>query len=245
LIVFSQEHTKSPKWRIVVFDFKIENIPQDESSYFEKAKTDFPRSIENALFKRKSDLFNVLERPLLPDVHKEVEYAEDNRPLFDITTVTKIKTKGGNAALVGVLSYTGSGDIKIIARLVEIETSALIATDERKVNLDKFRKKSEKLANELAKKIATRLDDKKKSGRSIIRDPKIWAAVATVASAIWWYAENNRVKTNDEIYDQATTTVDATTAGIAADKSVTRREIAAISTGASAGAFLIFLVFNF
>lgn len=113
-----------------MFDFKTENIPSSEASFFESEKVNFPGSIADKLKKQSID---VLERELLPDVHKEVTYAKDNQALFDPNTRVEIKTKGGNAGLVGMLVYESSGKIKLITRVVNIETSSLIASDERAV----------------------------------------------------------------------------------------------------------------
>lgn len=99
---------------------------------------------------------DILQRRLLPDVHKEVRYGNDHKWEFDQNTIAKIKTKGGNLGLVGILSYSG-GDIKIISRLVEIETSVSIASAEKKVGYGEFRKKSEKLAEEIAQEIVADL----------------------------------------------------------------------------------------
>jgi len=151
-IAFAQQYQKPNKYRIVVFDFNTEGVPREGKNYFEKKRIDFPRSLENALFKYKSRSIEILERRQLTDVHKEARYGENNKWQFDEETIAKIKTKGGNAGLVGIISYS-IGEAKLITRLVEIETSKIVASDERKVRFEEFQKNSEKSADEIAQKI--------------------------------------------------------------------------------------------
>lgn len=141
-----------------------------------------------------------------------------------------------DAVLFMKIEKVGLASIKITAKIVDV-SSRKLSQKQEKVNLDDglLDSKVKILAKNLAGDIVSR--------GSFVRDPKAWAAVATIASAAWWFLENGSVKDNDRAYDGATTTVEATEAGIEAEKSVTRRNIAAGSTAVAAGALLIFSIF--
>lgn len=168
-------------------------------------------------------------------VHADVVFKfEDVKPVID-KIVKEIAVT--DAVLFTKIEKVGYGLIRITAKIVDRATR--VRTQKQiEVNLDTpgmWEAKVQDLAREIVKDIVSR--------KGLIRNPKIWAAVATIASAAWWAAENNNVRNDDETYGDAATTIEATRAGINAEKSVTRRDIAAGSTAVAAGALLIFSIF--
>jgi len=194
--------------------------------------------IQSLIPRKKISFLDVEDFPKLQEV---LVYTKATFKFEDVKTVIKAiskKVAEADAVLFMKIEKVGYVSIKITAKIVDV-SSRKLTQKQVEVNLTihgLLKEKMKDLARDLVKDIV--------SQKSILHKPVIWATIATVASAIWWLAENEQVITNDEIYDEATTIVDATNAGIDADKSVTRREIAAISTGVSAGAFLVFLIFD-
>ncbi len=176
----------------------------------------------------------------IPKLQKVLLQTKANFKFKDVQNVVKTiseKFAKVDAVLFMKIEKVGLASIKITAKIVDV-SSRKISQKQEKVNLD-----TDGLLDAKVKILAKNLAGDIVSRGSLIRNPKVWAVAATIASAVWWVVENNHVRNDDKNYGDATTTVEATRAGIEAEKSVTRRNIAAGSTAVAAGALLIFSIF--
>ena len=227
----AQKQMVIPNYRIVAFDFHATNIPPNEASYIDRLKNELPYSIGNALFKYGRGKVTILERELYQDLIRGVDLSPEGLPCLNDSLVTKIKKVNGNAGLVGVISFLSSGEIKIMSRVVEIETSIWKAVNQRKIKLDKFRNTTDKIADDIGKKLANDL-----IGNSAGISRWVYmGGICTAISGAVLIKEQLDFSSAQNDYDKALTVGDASHLRIVAQKELKDRNLARNYTLVCAG----------
>lgn len=227
----AQKQVAIPDWRIVAFDFHATNIPPNEASYIDRLKSEISYSIGNALFKHGKGKVTILERELYQDMIKEVDLSPEGLPFLNDSLVTKLKKVNGNAGLVGVISFLSSGEIKIMCRVVEIETSIWKAGYQRKIKLDKFRNATDRYADDIGKKLANDL-----IGKPVGISPWVYmGGICTAITGAILVKEQLDFSSAQNDYDKALTLSDASRLRIVAKEELQDRNLARNYTLVCAG----------
>jgi TolB-like protein len=133
---------------VAVLDFKNNSL--DDRERFMPMEKGFPELIINQL--RGVVQLKVIERDRINWIMDEI--GMENTPgKFDVGSAVRLgKQLGVNAVVIGSF-IKFKGEIKLLSRLVKVETSEILATDEVKGDADEFFDLAEKLSAKIAKDI--------------------------------------------------------------------------------------------
>ncbi len=133
---------------IAILDFSNRSL--DDKARFDPMEKGFAELMINQL--KGSVNLKVVERERIQWILDEIAL-ENNPGKFDVGSAVRVgKQLGVNSILLG--SFIKFKDqIKILSRLVKVETSEILATDEMTGDVDKFFDLTEKLGIQVAKKI--------------------------------------------------------------------------------------------
>lgn len=115
-----QGQDEPPMYRLIILNFELD--PEVDS--LQHLQNNLPQALEPAL--AESEHLETLERTKYHDVLEEIEYQYSRDLLFDEETILSLRKRvGANVALVGRIQHW-AGEIRVDAKIVEIESSRRI-----------------------------------------------------------------------------------------------------------------------
>jgi TolB-like protein len=133
---------------VAVLDFKNNSL--DDRERFMPMEKGFPELIINQL--RGAVQLKVIERDRINWIMEEIGM-ENSPGKFDVGSAVRVGKQLGVHAVVLGSFIKFKGEIKLLSRLVKVETSEILATEEVKGDADEFFDLAEKLCVKIAKNI--------------------------------------------------------------------------------------------